>query len=146
MPPSLSLCVAASMPAGLRKSVTPSASVHLLMTLFGMSEKSRYLPSGTQSVPSVHLKPSASFSSLASLGISLSKRGSLRSMVPNVGYDFFSCATVGTVTAMARTAAASSRRFMGVHPGRVGMECAVGSYWPKTPVARSIRRRLRLSV
>src|SRR5436309_1719005 len=61
-----------------------------MMTLLGMSEKSRYLPSAIQTGPSDHLKPSASFSILASLGISLSKRGSLRSIVPKVGYGFLS--------------------------------------------------------
>src|SRR5581483_4398286 len=51
-----------------------------------MSEKSRYLPPGTQTGPSAHSNLFASSSSSFVAGaISLSKAGSRRSMVPSVG-------------------------------------------------------------
>src|SRR5581483_4828516 len=55
-----------------------------MTTLLGISEKRRHLPGLYQTAPSVQIKPSAIFSSWASLGISLSKRGSSRSMVPMI--------------------------------------------------------------
>ena len=62
----------------------PLPCSHLMTTLLGMSEKSRHLPGLYQTAPSVQMKPSAIFSSWASLGINWSKRGSSRSMVPMI--------------------------------------------------------------
>src|SRR5262245_6573559 len=64
----------------------PSPSFHFMSELRGMSENSKNLPSLNHTGPSHHTNPSASFSILASGEISLSKRGSLLSSLPNVGY------------------------------------------------------------
>src|SRR5688572_6011682 len=69
---------------------------HFIMRFGGISENSKYgaAPSmpdpGTSFLhhtgPSAQSKPVASFSSLESLGSSLSNAGSLRSMAPKLGY------------------------------------------------------------
>src|SRR5438045_3458319 len=64
--------------------LTPSPSFHLQTLLGGMTENRRYPPSLIQSGPSVHSKPPASTSISAPGGINLSKRGSLRRMLPSV--------------------------------------------------------------
>src|SRR5436309_2766997 len=64
-----------------------------MTTLLGISEKSRHLPGLYQTAPSVQMKPSAIFSSWASLGTSASKRGSRRSIVPMI--DLCCCASAG---------------------------------------------------
>jgi hypothetical protein len=55
-----------------------------MTALLGMSENNRNLPSLIQTGPSHHSKPSPMTSIAASLGTSLSKAGSRRSMLPTV--------------------------------------------------------------
>src|SRR5205809_956795 len=91
--------------------LTPAPCFHLLMRLLGISENKRNSPCLTQTGPSVHLKPSASFSILASFGMSLSKRGSLPMIEPNV----FSPADA---VALSKSGSAKSRkhvRFMAAY-------------------------------
>ena len=70
------------------KCLMPSPSFHLKIVFCGQSENNRYLRLRTQMGPSAQSKPSASYSSLASLGISLSSRGSRRSIEP-IGLSAF---------------------------------------------------------
>src|SRR5580700_10752581 len=64
---------------GLRISVTPSATLHRRRTSPGMSLKYRHCSFGFQMGPSVNQKPVQSFSTAASLSISLSISGDLTS-------------------------------------------------------------------
>src|SRR5580700_5752506 len=64
---------------GLRISVTPSATLHRRRTSPGMSLKYRHCSFGFQMGPSVNQKPVQSFSTAASLSISLSISGELTS-------------------------------------------------------------------
>src|SRR2546423_683219 len=87
--------------------------------LLGMSEKSRWPPSLAQTGPSDHLNPPASTSIRASLGMSSSSLGSLRSMLPRV-VGRLSSANAARATATAATQAAArdtNRGGMGGAPG-----------------------------
>src|SRR3982751_3530873 len=101
----------------------PAPSCHFQIVFLGMSEKSRYLPDGTQTGPSDQSKPSASFSSLAVGAMSLSKRGSLRSMVPIVGYGC--SAAAARETASSENNATNRQQVWGIGgpPGWAGVSC-----------------------
>src|SRR5262245_27713922 len=77
-----------------------------------MSEKTRKPPSLFQAVLSVQINPQASFSSLSSWAISLSRAGSLRMILPHVESAFFSPAAAGEATRHGIVNARSNRRIM----------------------------------
>ena len=80
----------------------PLPGAHLLMALLGMSEKSRKPPFAFQTGPSVHLKPSPSFSKTASGAISASSAGDFLTIV-GVGIWAISMPVIRTAAAAAAT-------------------------------------------
>src|ERR1700722_1944730 len=66
--------------------LVPAPGIHLRMLLLGMSANIRY-PDGIQTGPSVQVKPVATFSSLASEGMIVSRAGSNRSIVGAIVLD-----------------------------------------------------------
>src|SRR5262249_8516464 len=140
-------------PDGCRYLETPLPSCHFMTTLLGMSEKSKKPPSLTQTGPSVQMKPRAMVSTLASLGSSLSKRGSSRTILRGgIGSPPFSLSppsAAGNSRATPSTRAHSRNQFMPVpflgrafltpaSPTRVALECTA----PKRRLQRLFRRRL----